>query len=59
MRKMIVVLEVMTQLPRRAKPEPIPHSYTVYARTRLQAVAAVRNAGHKGKLVEVRIGKES
>ena len=52
-KKMTVVLETLMILPHRTKREKVTHSYTVYARTRPQAIKAVRDAGHKGRVVEV------
>lgn len=52
-RKMIVVLAQRTTLPHRTKAEDVLREFTVYALTRQQAIGAVRNAGHKGRLVEV------
>ncbi len=54
-KKMVVVLEEVIRIPFRKNPESVVHSYTVYTHTRQQAVNAVRRAGHKGKLVEVRM----
>ena len=52
-KKMVVVLEEMIKLPFRKTPESITRTYTVWAKTKRGAVSAVRNAHHKGKLVEV------
>lgn len=52
-RKMVVVVEEMVQLPFRSKSEPATRTYTVWATTRSQAVRAVRDAGYKGRLVQV------
>ena len=52
-KKMIVVLAQRMTLPHRTKPEDVQHEFTVYALSKPQAIKAVRNAGHKGRLVEV------
>ncbi len=55
-KKMIVVLAQSMILPHQAKSASIRRAFTVYASTKPRAVKAVRDAGHKGRLVEVILG---
>jgi len=52
-KKMIVVLAQRMTLPYRTKPEDVLREFTVYALSKPQAIKAVRDAGHRGRLVEV------
>ena len=53
---MKVVVRQSIQLPFRTKLEVWDREFTVRARTRRQAIAAIRSAGIKGEIIEVREG---
>lgn len=54
-KKYIVTVRQKVLLPHRKKPDDIDRDYTVYAKTSRGAKSSIRNAGIKGRIINVRL----
>ena len=60
LKKYVVMLKQKVRLPFRSKDEEIEQQFTVRAKTKQGALKSVRDAGHKGTIVDIKVvGRQS